>query len=64
MNDLYPPGTFELPGENEELKTYIFEFSGEVEVEGYSEEDAEEYFIENIGDVIRDGLRNGTIQIQ
>lgn len=63
MNDRYPPGVFELPGENEELKTYVFTVVGEVEVKGYSEEDAEEYFINNLGSLIRDAISNKQLEI-
>lgn len=64
MNDRYPPGTFELPGERDEAKTYIFEVGGEVEVEAYSEEDAEQEVENNIKDILYDAYINGTIQVQ
>lgn len=64
MNDRYPPGVFELPGERDESKTYIFEVGGEVEVEAYSEEDAENELKINLGEILADAVRDGTIQIQ
>lgn len=64
MNNHYPPGTFELPGEKEELKTYVFTIFGEIEVEGYSEDDAEDVLENNLREILADAVRDGTIQIQ
>ena len=40
-NENYPPGVFELPGDRDVEKEYIFEIGGEVRVTAYSEEGAE-----------------------
>lgn len=63
MNDYYPAGTFELPGEKEELKTYVFTIFGEIEVEGYSEEDAEDVLENNLREILADAYYNGDIEI-
>lgn len=64
MNDYYPAGIFELPGERDETKTYIFEVGGEVEVEAYSEEDAEQEIENNIKDILYEAYVNGDIEVQ
>lgn len=62
-NDHYPPGTFELPGEKEKLRTYIFEVGGEIEVEAYSEEGAEIKLQNEIKDLLYHAWLDGNIEI-
>lgn len=63
MSNYYPPGTFELPGEKEVEKTYVFEVIGEIEVEAYSEEDAEEQLKENLSEILAGAVRDGSLYI-
>lgn len=63
MNEYYPPGTFELPGERDKEKTYIYEIHGEVEIVAYSEEGAKEYFKDNAGELLSDAIRDGKIEV-
>lgn len=44
MNDLYPMGFDGIEGEEEE--TYVFYIQGEIDIEDYSEEGAEEQLLD------------------
>lgn len=63
MNN-YPPGVFELPGDGVTEEKYIFEVYGEVTVEAYSEEDAEDVLENNLRDALADAYYNGDIEIK
>ena len=63
MTSNYPPGTFELPGDGEIEKEYLFEFYGEVTVAGYSEEDAERNLNEDIKSLLFNAWLDGDIEI-
>lgn len=62
MNEHYPPGTFELPGEKEQLQTYVFEIGGEIEVEAYSEEEAEQLIRQKFKQYIDEAFSNGDVE--
>ena len=52
------------PNDNAETKGYIFYISGEIVVEDYSEEQAEEQFYDRLKELILEGRANGTIVIE
>ena len=52
------------PNDNSEEKEYIFYISGEIVVEDYSEEQAEEQFYDRIKELILEGKADGTIAIE
>lgn len=60
----YPPGTFKLPDDGLAEQKYIFEVHGEIIVEAYSEEDAEDVLENNLRDVLADAYYNGNIEIK
>ena len=64
MNENYPPGVFELPDDGETEEKYIFEVRGEVVVEAYSEEDAEDVLENNLREILADAYYNGNIEIR
>ena len=49
--------------EGEELETYVYEIHGEIEIEGYSDEDAEIEFEQNLAHHLVNAYRNGDIEI-
>ena len=59
----YPPGTFELPGDNLKEKEYLFELHGEVTVTGYSEEGAERNLNDDIKSLLFNAWLDGDIEI-
>lgn len=64
MSENYPPGVFELPDDGVTEEKYIFEVRGEVVVEAYSEEDAEDVLENNLREVLSDAYYNGDIEIR
>lgn len=52
------------PNDNAETKEYIFYITGEIVVEDYSEEQAEEQFYDRLKELILEGKANGTIEIK
>ena len=52
------------PNDNSEEKEYIFYISGEIVVEDYSEEQAEEQFYDRLKELILEGIANGTIEVE
>ena len=52
------------PNDNSETKEYIFYISGELTVEDYSEEQAEEQFYDRLRELILEGKADGTIEIE
>lgn len=64
MNLNYPPGVSELPDDRVEEEDYIFEVFGELTVEAYSEEDAEEQLKGNLREILSDAVRDGDIEIK
>lgn len=52
------------PNDNSELKEYIFYISGELTVEDYSGEQAEEQFYDRLKELILEGKADGTIVIE
>ena len=52
------------PNDNSETKEYIFYISGEIVVEDYSEEQAEEQFYDRLKELILEGKADGTIEIE
>lgn len=57
----YPAGFNGIEGERE--NTYLFEVSGEIEIEAYSEEDAENVLEDDLKNILFDAYRNGEITI-
>lgn len=49
--------------EGEEPKTYIFEIGGEVKVEGYTEEGAEDDMDSNYKELLAEAFRRGDLYI-
>jgi hypothetical protein len=64
MNENYPPGVFKLPDDGVEEQEYIFEIHGEITVDAYSEEDAEDVLENNLRDLLVDAYYNGDIEIR
>ena len=52
------------PNDNAETKEYIFYISGEIVVEDYSEEQAEEQFYDRLKELVLEGKANGSIVIE
>ena len=52
------------PNDTSEPKEYIFYISGEVVVNAYSEEGAEETFYDNLKELILEGKANGMVEIE
>ena len=52
------------PNDTSEPKEYIFYISGEIVVEDYSEEQAEEQFYDRLRELILEGKADGTIEIE
>ena len=52
------------PNDTSEPKEYIFYISGEVIVNAYSEEGAEERLDDYLADLIKEGIANETIEIK
>ena len=52
------------PNDTSEEKEYIFYISGEIVVEDYSEEQAEEQFYDRLKELILEGKADGTIEIE
>ena len=52
------------PNDNTETKEYIFYITGEIVVEDYSEEQAEEQLHDRLKELILEGRANGTIVIE
>ena len=52
------------PNNNAETKEYIFYITGEIVVEDYSEEQAEEQFYDRLKELILEGKADGTIVIE
>ena len=52
------------PNDNSELKEYTFYISGEIVVEDYSEEQAEEQLHDRLKELILEGKANGNIEIE
>ena len=52
------------PNDTAVEKDYIYELEGEIIVTDYSEERADEQLLDNLSELIREGLRNGTIEIR
>ena len=52
------------PNDTSEEKEYIFYISGEIVVEDYSEEQAEEQFYDRLRELILEGKADGTIEIE
>ena len=52
------------PNDTSEEKEYIFYISGELTVEDYSEEQAEEQFYDRLKELILEGKADGTIAIE
>ena len=52
------------PNNNAETKEYIFYITGEIVVEDYSEEEAEEQFYDRLKELILEGKADGTIVIE
>lgn len=52
------------PNDTSEPKEYIFYISGEIVVEDYSEEQAEEQFYDRLKELVLEGKANGTIEIE
>ena len=64
MNENYPPGVFKLPDDGVTEDKYIFEVRGEIVVEAYSEEDAEDVLENNLRDLLVDAYYSGDIEIR
>ena len=52
------------PNDNAETKEYIFYITGEIVVEDYSEDQAEEQLHDRLKELILEGRANGTIEIE
>ena len=52
------------PNDTSEPKEYIFYISGEIVVEDYSEEQAEEQLYDRLKELILEGKADGTIEIE
>ena len=52
------------PNDTSETKEYTFYISGEIVVEDYSEEQAEEQFYDRLKELILEGKADGTIVIE
>ena len=52
------------PNDTSEPKVYFFYISGEIVVEDYSEEQAEEQFYDRLKELILEGKADGTIEIE
>ena len=52
------------PNDKAETKEYIFYITGEIVVEDYSEEQAEEQLHDRLKELILEGKANGTIEIE
>ena len=52
------------PNDTAVEKDYIYEVHGEIVVTDYSEEQADEQLLDDLPNLIREGLRNGTIEIR
>ena len=52
------------PNDTSEPKEYIFYISGEIVVNAYSEEGAEETFYDNLKELILDAKANGMVEIE
>lgn len=61
FRDNYPMGYSGEEGQEEE--TYIIEIGGEVKVQGYSEEDADNEFNENLVNYLVEAFRNGDLYV-
>lgn len=52
------------PNDTTVEEEYIYEVHGEIKVPAYSEEEAEERIKEDLGELIEDAIRNGSIEIK
>ena len=52
------------PNDTSEEKEYFFYISGEIVVEDYSEEQAEEQFYDRLKELILEGKADGTIEVE
>ena len=52
------------PNNSAETKEHIFYITGEIVVEDYSEEQAEEQFYDRLKELILEGKADGTIEIE
>lgn len=57
----YPANFKGIEGQEEEK--YLYEVHGEVEVEGYSEDDANHNLKENLSEILMNAYYNGDIEI-
>lgn len=57
----YPVGFDGIEGREEEL--HLFEIHGELAVEAFSEEDAEELLMDNLIEYITTAIQNGELEI-
>lgn len=63
-NNNYPPGVFNLPGDNIRLIEHNYEVDGGFTVEIYENEDKKEFIEENIRSILYEAYKKGTITIQ
>ena len=52
------------PNDTAVEREYTYEVEGEIVVTDYSKERANEQLLDNLHELIREGLRNGTIEIR